>query len=296
MRTKLHPWGLTLALVSACAGRVQTTAHVAPCLVDLSYPYDEHTVYWPTAPSTFDKETLSYGETDGGFFYSAYTFSTPEHGGTHVDAPIHFAEGQATVDEIPIERLVGPGVVIDMTEAASADRDALLSAEAIEAFEADHGPIAPETIVFVRTGWSKYWPDAMAYLGDDTPGDASNLHFPGLSEDAARALANRGVAAVGIDTASIDHGPSKDFLAHRVLGEAGIPVFENVASLERIPETGARIIALPMKIGGGSGAPVRIVAEVPGGCREGSFAVVPNASATFLFCDRSAPMTLLSSG
>ena len=150
-----------------------------------------------------------------------------------------------------------------MTGHAANDRDALLTVEHVEAFEAEHGAIERGTIVLVRTGWAEYWPDPRRYLGDETPGDASKLHFPGISERAARALALRGIAAVGIDTASIDHGPSKDFMAHRVLSEAGIPAFENVANLNEVPARGAEIIALPMKIGAGSGGPLRIVAVVP---------------------------------
>lgn len=259
---------LALALVmaaSACGGARggPSSTAAAPCLIDLSYTYDDDTVYWPTAPSKFQKETLSYGLTHSGYFYSAFTIATPEHGGTHIDAPIHFAEGQATTEAIPLERLIAPGVVIDMTGAAANDRDALLTVEHIDAFEREHGSIQPGTIVLIRTGWAKYWPDLERYLGDDTPGDVSNLHFPGISEQAARALVARKVAAVGIDAASIDHGPSKEFMAHRVLMEAGIPAFENVAALDQVPARGARIIALPMKIGGGSGGPLRIVAEVP---------------------------------
>ena len=255
---------MALLLGSACVGRggaTQTTAR--PCVVDLSYAYDEQTVYWPTSPSKFEKEELHHGPTDAGYFYSAFLIATPEHGGTHLDAPIHFAEGQASAEAIPLERLMAPGVVIDITEDANRDRDALLTRGHIEAFEQRHGPITQGTIVLVRTGWSRYWPDVGQYLGDDTVGDVSNLHFPGISEDGAQALVERDVAAVGIDTASIDHGPSKDFMAHRVLMEAGVPAFENVAALDRLPARGSRVIALPMKIRGGSGGPLRIVAELP---------------------------------
>ena len=255
---------MVLFLASACVGRNGATPTAAgTCVVDLSYAYDEQTVYWPTAPSKFEKEELHYGPTDAGYFYSAFMIATPEHGGTHLDAPINFAEGQTSAEAIPLERLIAPAVVIDITEDANRDRDALLTREHIEDFEQQHGSIARGTIVLVRTGWSRHWPDVAQYLGDDTVGDVSNLHFPGISEDAAQALVEREVAAVGIDTASIDHGPSKDFMAHRVLMEAGVPAFENVAALDRLPARGSRIIALPMKIRGGSGAPLRIVAELP---------------------------------
>jgi kynurenine formamidase len=252
-----------LLCASACASQQNASTEAPPCLVDLTYAYGEDTVYWPTAPSKFEKTTLSYGHTDGGYFYSAFELATPEHGGTHLDAPIHFAEGRQTTEAIPLNRLIAPGVVIDMSARASEERDALLTAQDIDAFEREHGFITPGTIVLVRSGWGRYWPDDKSYLGDDTPGDASNLHFPGISEGAARALLDREVAAVGIDTASLDHGPSRDFIAHRVLMEADVPGFENVANLHRIPARGAEIIALPMKIAGGSGGPLRIVAKVP---------------------------------
>jgi kynurenine formamidase len=251
------------AAVLACGSRSPGTGYVAPCLVDLSYTYDDDTIYWPTTSSRFRKETLFYGPTEGGYFYSAFSIATPEHGGTHIDAPIHFAEGQATTEAIALERLIAPGVVIDMTGAAAGDRDALLTVEHIDTFERAHGRIEPGTIVLVRTGWGRYWPDPERYLGNDTAGDALDLHFPGVSKQAAEVLVARKAAAVGIDTASIDNGPSKDFVAHRVLMTAGIPAFENVAALDELPARGAQIVALPMKIGGGSGGPLRIVAMIP---------------------------------
>lgn len=232
-------------------------------LVDLTHPFDEKTIYWPTETPGFVLEKLHHGKTEGGYFYAANKITAPEHGGTHLDAPIHFAEGRSTADAVPLSRLIAPAAVIDVSEAASADPDARLSAAHVEDFERRHGRIEPGTIVLVRTGWAERWPDRKRYLGDDRPGDASNLHFPGVGEDGARALAERKVAAVGIDTASIDHGPSKDFIAHQVLNGADIPIFENIASMKDLPARGALVIALPMKIGGGSGGPLRIIAALP---------------------------------
>lgn len=234
-------------------------------LVDLSHAFDEKTIYWPTSPSGFELKRLSYGRTPGGWFYAANSLCAPEHGGTHLDAPSHFADGRSTSDTIPLSRLVAPAAVIDISEAARSNPDALLDPAHIEAFEVAHGAIAGGTIVLVRSGWASRWPDRKAYLGDDRPGDASNLHFPGVSEAAAQALVERGVAAVGIDTASIDHGPSKNFIAHQVLMGADIPAFENVASMSELPPRGAVILALPMKIAGGSGGPLRIAAWIPEG-------------------------------
>lgn len=259
--------GILITVTLGCAGG--RSAHVTPTvpaaqrLVDLTHPFDEDTVYWPTEPSGFVLKKLSHGVTEGGYFYDANAFSAPEHGGTHLDAPIHFAQAGATTDQVPLERLIGPAVVVDISARAEEDRDALLEPADLDAFERQHGPIAPGTIVLVRTGWSKRWPDKLAYLGSDAPGDVANLHFPGISAEAARALVKRRVASVGIDTASIDHGPSREFWAHRILMEANIPALENLTALEELPARGATVIALPMLIRGGSGGPLRAVAVLP---------------------------------
>ena len=233
-------------------------------LIDLSYTYDDETLYWPTSPTDFILEELDYGTSEDGYFYAAYSFCTPEHGGTHLDAPIHFAEGGRTAGEIPVRQLIAPGVVIDMSKQASHNPDARLSLDTVTAWEEAYGPVPEGAIVLLRTGWGSRWPEALPYLGDDTPGDASNLHFPGYGEDAARFLvAQRRVGALGIDTASIDYGQSKDFIAHQIAAAGGVPNLENVARVDELPEKGFWVIALPVKIGKGSGGPVRIVAVVP---------------------------------
>lgn len=238
------------------------TAHV----VDLSYSYDAETLYWPTSPSAFDLEQLSYGETEAGFFYAANAFSTPEHGGTHLDAPIHFAAGKRHMDEVPVEQLMGPGVVIDIREACRNDRNYRLQVSDLEAWETEHGQIPRDAIVLLHTGWGAFWGDRKEYFGDDTPGDASKLSFPSFGADAARLLVEeRQIAVLGVDTASIDYGPSQDFIVHQIANGLDIPGLENVANLERLPATGSWIIALPMKIAGGSGGPVRIVGLIPQG-------------------------------
>ena len=233
-------------------------------LVDLSHAYGEDTLYWPTSPTAFQKETLAYGDSGAGYFYSAFAVCTPEHGGTHLDSPIHFAQGGMSTEELPLDNLVAPAVVIDVTAAAESDRDYLVSAADVEAFEREHGRIASGTIVLARTDWSEFWPDAIGYLGDDTPGDASRLSFPGFGADAVRLLAEeRQVAMLGIDTASIDYGKSQDFIAHRIGAAAGVANLENLTNLAALPPTGSIVMALPMKIEGGSGGPVRVVALVP---------------------------------
>lgn len=233
-------------------------------IVDLSHAYGDETLYWPTPPSKFEKEELFAGETDGGYFYSAYSISTPEHGGTHLDAPIHFAKNGLPNDEIPLRDLVGNAVIIDISEKAASDRNYLLTADDVLAFEEQHGVIRKGDIVLLRTDWSQYWPDALSYLGDDTPGDASKLEFPSYGEDAARLLIEeREVAVLGVDTASTDYGKSADFIVHRIAAARNVSNLENLTNLDQLPPTGAIVIALPMKIEGGSGGPARVIALVP---------------------------------
>jgi kynurenine formamidase len=259
----------SIALAGAAASAVARSG-TAPLdlrahrIVDLTHPFDEKTLYWPTSPSRFELKTLHRGPTGAGFFYSSYALCTPEHGGTHLDAPVHFAEGRQSADQIPLDRLIGPAVVIDVRAQAVADADYRLSVADVKAWESRHGAVPPESIVLLRTGWSARWPDAKRYLGDDTPGEASRLHFPGYGAEATRLLVLGARAAVlGIDTASLDHGPSRDFVVHRIANGANVPGLENLTNLGELPETGATVVALPMKIAGGSGGPLRAVAILP---------------------------------
>lgn len=233
--------------------------------VDLTHAFAPDTVYWPTA-ETFALETVFAGRTEAGFYYAANNFSAAEHGGTHMDAPVHFAEGRRTVAEVPVERLVGPAAVVDVRDRAARSRDYRVAVDDLQAWEAANGPIPDGAIVLLNTGFARHWPDRVRYMGTDERGQAAvaKLHFPGLDPEAARWLVgNRNVNAIGLDTPSIDYGPSKLFESHRILFENDVPAFENVANLDELPAKGAFVIALPMKIEGGSGAPLRIIAFVP---------------------------------
>ncbi len=255
----------TAALACACSSPPPSPRFPSGEIVDLSHAYDSSTIFWPTADA-FRLETVADGITPGGYYYAANNLFTSEHGGTHIDAPVHFAQGKQTVDRIPVERLVGPAVVIDVTAAAERDADYQVTVADIEQAEARDGAIPPNAILIIRTGFSRRWPDAARYLGTADRGDAAvaRLHFPGLHPDAARWLvANRQLDAIGIDTASIDYGQSTQYESHRVLFDRDVPAFENLTSLERLPARGASVIALPMKIGGGSGAPLRAIAILP---------------------------------
>jgi kynurenine formamidase len=260
-----------LAAVGCISVHVEevASARAAPAraLVDLTHVFDAETVYWPTEEG-FVLERGSAGVTAGGYYYEAHRFHAAEHGGTHLDAPIHFAAGRSTVDALPVEKLVGPAVVVDVSAACAKDRDYAVSVADLEAFEAAHGRIEDGSIVLLRTGWGRFWPDRARYLGTAERGQAAvaKLHFPGLGAAAARWLvAERRIHAVGIDTASIDPGVSTTFEAHRALSEHDVPALENLAQLELLPPRGFDVTALPMKIGGGSGAPLRAIAIVPVG-------------------------------
>jgi len=231
-------------------------------VVDLTHAFDANTVYWPTA-ETFKLETDFEGMTDKGYYYSAYRYSAAEHGGTHLDSPVHFAKGRHTVDQIPLQQLMGAAVIVDVTSQAAANPDYQVSVADFQNWERRNGRIRAGTIVLLRTGFGKLYPDRKKYLGTEERGAqaVAKLHFPGLDPAAARWLTqNRSIKAIGLDTPSIDYGQSTLFESHRVLFEKNIPAFENVANLDQLPVKGFSVIALPMKIKGGSGGPLRIVA------------------------------------
>jgi kynurenine formamidase len=257
---------LICCLSQACAPRNETPQRdilSSGTWVDLSHDFAEDTVYWPTA-EPFKLTTVAAGKTEAGYYYSAYQFSASEHGGTHIDAPVHFAENRYSVDQISLDRLIGPAIKIDVSEKAKADRDYQVGVSDFEAWETQNGKIPDDSVVLLQTGWSENWSDRVKYLGTDKRGpDAiAELHFPGLAPEAARWLTeNRKIKAIGLDTASIDYGQSKLFESHRILMAQNIPAFENVANLNRLPVRIEVVIALPMKIRGGSGGPLRIIAR-----------------------------------
>jgi kynurenine formamidase len=233
--------------------------------IDLSHDFDEHTIYWPTN-KPFSKDTSFYGFTEKGYFYASFIYTAEEHGGTHFDAPLHFGENGKTVEQITLDQLMGPGVVIDVTEKALADRDYLVSVGDLTAWEEKYGPIPDGAIVLLHTGYSRFWPDPLTYTGTELTGAEAVpfLHFPGLAPEAAQWLVdNRKINAIGLDTPSIDYGQSSEFLAHRILCAASLTIYENLTNLDQMPPGGSFVIALPMKIKGGSGAPLRIIAMLP---------------------------------
>ena len=234
--------------------------------IDLSYSFSKETLYWPNNPTGFTMDTLFEGITPGGFYYSSFGFCAPEHGGTHLDAPVHFAQGKKAADELSLTQLTGNAVVIDISEKALANRDYLISEADVLAWEKEHSALPDSIILLFRTGYGKFYPDAKQYFGTDKKGDSAIalLHFPGIDPVLAEWLVkNRKIKAVGIDTPSIDYGQSSDFKTHRILLAENIPAFENVANVDMLPVKNSYVVALPMNIKNGSGAPLRMIAYIP---------------------------------
>jgi kynurenine formamidase len=233
--------------------------------LDLTYSFDQETVYWPTG-NGFQLDEVSRGVTAGGFFYAANEFAAAEHGGTHLDAPLHFHDGGWTAEEIPLQHLIGPAAVVDVSARALSNPDYQVQREDLEAWEREHGKLPEGVLLLLRTGFGKFWPDRVRYMGTDLRGAeaVAELHFPGLHPQTAQWLVDhRDVHAVGIDTPSLDHGQSKQFESHQILAAHNIPGLENLAHLDQLPARGALLVALPMKIRGGTGGPLRAVAYLP---------------------------------
>ncbi len=261
----LRPLIAALAVSCACSVSNADSPFEGYRFIDLSHAFNEHTIYWPTETG-FRLEPDFVGETEGGWHYESFTLHTPEHGGTHLDAPIHFAKGGWSTDEVPLSSLITPAVVIDVRELTADNADYQLTTAAIEQWEAQHGTIPEGCAVLLNTGYAAYWPDRERYMGTSKRGTegVAALHFPGFSLEAATfLLSERRIVAVGLDTPSIDFGQSKDFLVHRYLYQHNVVGYENVGNLNDLPAKGSYIIALPMKVEGGSGGPLRIVALVP---------------------------------
>jgi kynurenine formamidase len=250
---------------NAKLGPVSRAPFTAGRIVDLTHPFDDSTIYWPTEDG-FKLVRGRAGITERGYYYAANRFVAAEHGGTHIDAPIHFYENRQTVDQIPLDKLIGEAVVIDVTQSCSQDSDYQVNVADLHRWETSHKRQLVDVVVLLRTGFGHHWKNRNLYLGTNSTGPAAvaDLHFPGLAPAAARWLVDhRAIKAIGIDTASIDCGQSRLFQSHVTLCEQNVPIFENVANLEDMPTAGATVVALPMKIGGGSGAPLRMIAIVP---------------------------------
>ena len=226
-------------------------------VLDLSYAINDRLVPWPGDERWFEARVNASIEKNG---YFTRSFWMLEHYGTHLDAPAHFPPGKATVDQIPVKRLFGPGVVIDVRAEGAKDADYQLPAAGVEEWEKLHGPIPAGAIVLLRTGWASRWPDAEKYRNQDVKG---RMHFPGFSIAAAKLVVERKVSGLGCDTMSVDYGASEDFAVHQLALGSGLYHLENLADLSALPESGAFLVVAPIKLEGGSGGPVRVFALVP---------------------------------
>ena len=222
-------------------------------IVDLGHPLAVTDPTWDGTPA-FSREGVATFDKDG---YAAGRITVEEHFGTHVDAPAHFARGGWTLDQIPVDRLRRPGVCINVSAQVATDVDYRVSVADIKAFEAKSGPVPEGSIALIATGWDRFWPDRARYMNER----GGVKHFPGLSAEAVAYLAReRRVAAIGIDTGSIDHGPSTSFEAHKVSMALNVYHIENAAHLTSLPATGFTVLVAPINIAGGSGGPARVFA------------------------------------
>ena len=225
-------------------------------VVDLTIPLGTDIIMWPGAPSP-EMETVVTVAHDG---YFARKVSFFEHTGTHFDAPCHFIEGKATVEQIPASSLVRPAVVIDISAEIGNDADAVLTLEHVKSFEAKNGIIPKNAAILLRTGWEDFNTDSIKYAGPE-----GDLHFPGFGVEAAKYLVNdREAAGLGIDTLGIDPGNKSDFPVHsQVSHPKGLWHLENLQNLKSLPPIGSWIVVGVLPLVGGSGSPARVIALVP---------------------------------
>jgi len=225
-------------------------------VVDLTHSVAEKDPNWEgTAESPYKVKLLASFEKEG--YFTRY-ISLPEHFATHIDAPAHFAQGVWTVDQIPPQRLVAPLVVINVRGKAANDPDYQVSLDDVAVWEHDNGQIPPGSVVMARTGWAARWDSMKDYRNADNKGV---MHFPGFDLETVKFLVQaRQIVGLGIDTLSVDYGPSKDFPVHHFTAKSNVYHLENVANLEGVPEAGGIVVAAPAKLEGGSGGPVRILA------------------------------------
>jgi kynurenine formamidase len=250
MRSPL-PGTLAAALLWAMPAATQRPSKV----LDLGHPLSEADPTW-TGDKVFRRTATATFEKDG---YALGSFSTDEHFGTHLDAPSHFG-GSWTTDKIPVDRLVRSAVCINIAAKVAAEEDYRLSVEDVRAFESRSGPIAEGALVFVATGWDRRWKEPGRYMNVRN----GVKHFPGISVEAAALLArDRKVAGIGIDTPSVDYGPSERFETHRTTMPLNVYHIENAANLTALPATGFTVVIAPVNIVGGSGGPTRVFALIP---------------------------------
>jgi len=267
MQRITRPSFFIAALVSVMifAVAIPCSANPKEKYLDMTHPFTEDSIYWPT-DKPFTPTVVFKGITKGGWWYASNQYAASEHGGTHVDAPIHFAEHGRTIGQIPLQEWIGPAAKIDITAKSSSNRDYQLSVEDILAWEKKHGRIPEGAWVIMYSGIGRFYPNKKEVLGTEKTGKeaVAELHFPGFSPEAvALLLAERTITGIAVDTPSIDPGSSKDFKVHQKLCGAQKLALENIANLDKLPESGAMLYVMPMLIQNGTGAPARVFARLP---------------------------------
>jgi kynurenine formamidase len=227
-------------------------------VVDLTHSIDAQApAHESPEESAYQVKTVASVEKDK---YSVRSSASPRQLRTRIDAPAHFARGLWTVDQIPTERLVAPLVVLDVAANIKNHPDYQISVEDIAQWEQAHGQIPLGSVIMARTGWDSRWNSAKGYRNADHQG---TLHYPGYSQDAAKFLVEgRTALGLGIDTLSIDYGPSKDYPVRQYTLAHSVYQLENVANLDRVPVTGGMVVVAPTPLENGSSGPVRILALV----------------------------------
>ncbi|MFB0566933.1 MAG: cyclase family protein [Candidatus Aminicenantaceae bacterium] len=264
-KSYLKKW-IALVFIMFIGGVFLYTYNFKDKLLDMTYPYDEDTIYWPTAKG-FKLDKVFWGISEGGWWYASNEYSASEHGGTHSDAPIHFAQNGRTIDQVPLEEWIGPAVKIDVTKKCEKNRDYLLGVEEIKNWEKRHGEVPDHAWIIMYTGiGTNHYPDRVKVLGTNKKGEKAipDLSFPGFSPESVEFLIKeRNITGIAIDTPSVDYGKSEDFKVHQVLFAADKLALENIANLDKLPSTGAMLYVIPMLIKDGTGAPARVFAILP---------------------------------
>ncbi|XP_041377280.1 isatin hydrolase-like [Gigantopelta aegis] len=235
-------------------------------VVDLTHSQGVTTLYWP-GNVDFNFTILARGQTEN-FWLEANWFGTAEHGGTHLDSPSHFSQGQWRTHQIPPSRLIGPGAVIDLKPQAIENPDYRVTIRDLEKWEQSHGRIPNGAIVLINFGWAHRYPNRSLVFNTNDTENSTTFHFPGIHEDTARWMAaNRNISIVAVDTPSVDSGQAVHFPVHQIFGRNNIPGVENVANIDALPVTGSTVFVGVIKLFDGSGGPTRIMALIDDPCQ-----------------------------
>lgn len=250
----------TASAAVGAAAALGTTAAAPPALAaghgsveDLTHAYDAEFPTYFGAPGFAAEQKFSFAE-DG---FNLFELTINEHSGTHIDAPLHFSADGASVDEIEVSALVAPLCIIDIAARAAEDADAQVTPDDVKAWIAANGDIPENACVAMHSGWAGKTGGA-GFRNDD---DAGAMHFPGFHVEAAKMLIEEtGAQSIGVDTLSLDFGPSPDFATHYAWLATGRFGIECLANLDRLPASGATIVVGAPKHRGGSGGPARVFA------------------------------------